>query len=111
MTEYLFSYGTLQLEKVQLETFGRLLEGNKDLLKGFKLEQLRITDEDVLAKSEQEFHPIAIASNLQKDQIEGTLFKISKNEILEADSYEVAEYKRVLAQFESGKKGWVYVKT
>ncbi|HAO29187.1 MAG TPA: UDP-N-acetylmuramate--alanine ligase, partial [Chryseobacterium indologenes] len=29
---YLFSYGTLQKEQVQLETFGRILQGEKDTL-------------------------------------------------------------------------------
>lgn len=32
MTELLFSYGTLQLEKVQLESFGRVLKGTKDAM-------------------------------------------------------------------------------
>jgi len=30
----LFSYGTLQLEKVQLENYGRLLKGERDKLIG-----------------------------------------------------------------------------
>ncbi len=33
MPELLFSYGTLQLEKVRLETFGRILKGSPDVLK------------------------------------------------------------------------------
>lgn len=33
--EKLFSYGTLQLEQVQLDTFGRLLEGQADTLQGY----------------------------------------------------------------------------
>jgi hypothetical protein len=40
----LFSYGTLQLEAVQRETFGRLLEGRADAMPGFKKEMLEITD-------------------------------------------------------------------
>lgn len=34
MKEYLFSYGTLQRDEVQLELFGRLLTGKKDPLVG-----------------------------------------------------------------------------
>lgn len=34
MNEYLFSYGTLQLEKVQIESFGKILKGPKDTLQG-----------------------------------------------------------------------------
>ena len=47
---YLFSYGTLQLERVQIETYGRKLIGKPDRLKQYKLDQLQITDPDVLAK-------------------------------------------------------------
>ncbi len=105
----LFSYGTLQLEKVQLESFGRILKGANDSLKGYKLGQLKITDPDVLAKSEKEFHPIAEMSDNSNDQVEGMLFEITQQELDEADAYEVDDYKRIEATFTSGKKGWIYV--
>jgi hypothetical protein len=41
----LFSYGTLQLPAVQMATFGRLLSGSRDLLRGFDLVPLKIEDE------------------------------------------------------------------
>lgn len=110
MTQLLFSYGTLQLEKVQLESFGRLLSGTKDTLIGFKIEQLKITDEQVLLKSGKAFHPVAIPTNNKKDIINGTLYKISIQELKQADNYEVDDYKRIEATFKSGKKGWVYIK-
>ena len=110
MTHNLFSYGTLQLEKVQIESFGRILKGQKDRLIGYRLGKLKITDADVLAKSEQEFHPIAIPSEDENDYIEGVLFEISTEELVQADSYEVSDYKRIEAMFESGKLGWIYVK-
>jgi len=111
MTEFLFSYGTLQLEKVQLASFGRVLKGTEDILTGYKLEKVRITDKEVLKKSEQEFHPIAICTNDKNDKIKGTLYKISTQELKEADSYEVADYTRVLVTFESKKQGWIYIKS
>lgn len=110
MSELLFSYGTLQLEKVQLETFGRKLIGTKEILKGFKMEKLRITDKTVLEKSEQELHLIAIPSNNEEDKIKGILFEISEEELIQADDYEVSDYKRVKVKFESAKEGWVYIK-
>lgn len=36
-TELLFAYGTLQLEAVQMSTFGRRLNGTSDALQGFEL--------------------------------------------------------------------------
>lgn len=47
-TEYLFSYGTLRYEKVQLATFGRKLTGQPDLLPGYFLEKLKISDPEVV---------------------------------------------------------------
>ncbi len=111
MTEFLFSYGTLQLQKVQLETFGRILEGTPETLNGFKIERLRITNQSVLDKSEQEFHPIALPSNNKNDEIKGTLYQISSEELAHADAYEVSDYKRILVTFQSGKKGWIYIKS
>jgi gamma-glutamylcyclotransferase (GGCT)/AIG2-like uncharacterized protein YtfP len=111
MKEPLFSYGTLQLKKVQIESFGRKLNGTKERLKSFKIEQLKITDPLVLLKSEKEFHPIAIPTNDEKDEINGTLYKISLQELKKADDYEVSDYVRIKATFESGKKGWIYIKS
>ncbi|MCC6725785.1 MAG: gamma-glutamylcyclotransferase [Saprospiraceae bacterium] len=109
MNAYLFSYGTLQKKKVQMESFGRILKGYKDTLNGYKLSMVEITDASVLAKSEQKFHPIAVKSTNQSDFIEGVVFEISEAELLMADSYEVDDYKRVDVVLESGKLAWVYV--
>ncbi len=110
MQENLFSYGTLQLEKVQVTSFGRKLFGTKEILKGYRLAQLQITDKAVLETSEQQFHPIAIATGNQNDEIIGTCYTISAEELEQADLYEVADYTRVKATFESGKQGWIYIK-
>ena len=47
----LFSYGTLQLPEVQRATYGRLLEGRADILCGYRLAPLTITDPGVVALS------------------------------------------------------------
>lgn len=105
----LFSYGTLQLESVQLANYGRLLKGSKDKLAGYKIERLRITDATVLKKSNADDHPIAVKSNNRTDMIEGMIFEITEQELLETDKYEVSDYQRVLETFEYGRKAWVYV--
>lgn len=110
MTELLFSYGTLQLEAVQLASFGRILTGTKEILKGYKIEQLEITNASVIAKSGKAFHPIAMPSTHPEDYIEGTLYQISLDELQQADAYEVDDYKRVQVTFESKKQGWIYIK-
>jgi hypothetical protein len=52
----LFSYGSLQQEEVQVATFGRKLEGEKDLLVGYEPSLVRIADPEV-AKAAQEAAP------------------------------------------------------
>jgi gamma-glutamylcyclotransferase (GGCT)/AIG2-like uncharacterized protein YtfP len=107
--EWLFSYGTLQQPQVQLDTFGRLLHGQIDVLLGYQLAQLKITDPAVLASSGQSFHPILRQSENLAHQVSGTVFALSAAELAAADSYEVDEYKRIAITLMSGQTAWVYV--
>lgn len=109
MTELLFSYGTLQQEEVQRASFGRKLEGVRDALPGWKQAMVEITDPDVLAKSGKRFHPIVMPGGAG-DQVPGTVFEISPEELAAADRYEVSDYKRLAVRLASGKQAWVYVK-
>lgn len=109
MPELLFSYGTLQLDKVQLESFGRLLKGEQDSLSGYRLTTLEIKDKTVLAQSEQNIHPIAIPSANTDDKVHGVVFEITSEELERADAYEVDDYQRISVQLDSGKEAWVYV--
>ncbi|MEB4761397.1 gamma-glutamylcyclotransferase [Chryseobacterium indologenes] len=106
---YLFSYGTLQKEQVQLETFGRILQGEKDTLLGYQLDMIEITDPEVLRKSGQKYHPVLQFSGSSEDQVEGILFEVTEDEILQADEYELDDYKRIETLFTSGKNGFIYV--
>lgn len=106
----LFSYGTLQKEQVQLETFGRILKGANDWLIGYQLTYVEITDPEVLRKSAQKFHPIIDFTGNSNDKVSGVLFEVTDAEIQQADQYEVADYKRIETTFASGKKGFIYVK-
>jgi gamma-glutamylcyclotransferase (GGCT)/AIG2-like uncharacterized protein YtfP len=108
-TEHLFSYGTLRYEKVQLATFGRKLEGEQDYLPGYYLEPLKITDPEVIATSGEDIHSIVRFSGSSDDQIPGIVFKVSLQELEEADKYEVADYKRIQLLLRSGILAWVYV--
>ncbi|HCN51200.1 MAG TPA: UDP-N-acetylmuramate--alanine ligase [Chryseobacterium sp.] len=106
---YLFSYGTLQKEKVQLETFGRILQGEKDALSGYKIDMLEITDPEVLLTSGQKYHPVLKFSGNEEDEVGGVLFEVTETEIIQADDYEVDDYERIEVVFTSGKKGFIYV--
>jgi len=97
----LFSYGTLQLEPVQTKVFGRLLQGDEDVLLGFAVEQIEIANST---------YPIAVKSTNPAQEIPGRVFFISAEELAAADEYEGAEYQRVEVTLKSGHKAWVYVK-
>ena len=107
--EYLFSYGTLQFESVQLSSFGRLLEGEQTKLYGYKVEKVRITDPEVLKASGEEYHPIVFESDNKSDYVEGTVFEITAEELAAADEYEVDDYMRVSVELDNGSKAWMYV--
>jgi hypothetical protein len=106
--ERLFSYGTLQLEPVQLETFGRRLSGRPDQLVGFKLEQLAIRDSAVVATSGAASHPIVRASGDPADRVPGVVFSVTPAELARADAYEVDDYVRIRVTLASGTDAWVY---
>lgn len=105
----LFSYGTLQLENVQIKTFGRILKGEKDFLSGFKIDKVEITNVEVLIKSKIKHHPIAIPTKNKLDVIPGLVFEITDRELEFTDSYEVSDYKRINVKLESGKSAWTYI--
>ena len=108
-TEFLFSYGTLQLESVQLATFGRLLTGTPDVLSEFQLRPLPIEDEYVIAVSGKDEHTIAYFTRQASDKIPGTVFSVSSEELHGADEYEVEPCRRVSVVLQSGKRAWVYI--
>jgi gamma-glutamylcyclotransferase (GGCT)/AIG2-like uncharacterized protein YtfP len=107
-SEKLFSYGTLQQESVQLANFGRKLKGSADLVMGWRLTAVQITDPKVLALSGLAVHKIMVPGDLT-DEVDGVMFEISPQELQAADSYETADYKRVRVKLRSGTEAWVYV--
>lgn len=108
MKEYLFSYGTLQKDKTQLDLFGRLLQGSTDVLKSYKILPIEIRDEAFLAKGEDKFQKIAMATHNILDSLEGTVFEVTADELLLADKYEPGDYVRIKVKLESGKEAWIY---
>ena len=107
--ELLFSYGTLQLEAVQMATFGRRLAGTPDALLGFELAPLKIEDAAVVAISGSAQHTMAQFTGRASDVISGTVFAVTPDEIRNADTYEVAAVKRVALVLRSGARAWAYV--
>lgn len=107
--ENLFTYGTLQLEEVQLSTFGRKLEGRPDALVGYRLVMIKIQDEDFVAKSGTADHRNLQFTGNASDFVEGIVFEVTMEELEQSDAYEPEGYTRVLVQLKSGLSAWIYL--
>ncbi|HEU4333317.1 MAG TPA: methyltransferase domain-containing protein [Candidatus Eisenbacteria bacterium] len=106
----IFSYGTLQQEHVQLETFGRLLRGRRDDLVGFEPGLVPIEDPRVAAAMGRTHHANAVYNGRGESRVTGTAFEVTEAELALADEYErTASYVRVAATLASGSEAWVYV--
>jgi len=105
----IFSYGTLQQPEVQQANYGRLLDGMADVLAGYRLELLAISDAQVVRVSGKAVHTIARYTGNPADRISGFRFKISEAELAATDAYEVDSYARAEVTLESGATAFVYV--
>lgn len=108
-SERLFSYGTLQLEQVQLATFGRKLDGRPDEMPGYALSMLKIEDPEVVATSGETHHPVVTYTGNPADKVSGVVFSVTAAELQHADDYEVSSYRRDRVVLASGVRAWVYV--
>src|SRR5471032_2603315 len=106
---WLFAYGTLRQKDVQLALFGRALAGHRDVLPGYSLSSLLITDPAVIATSGTAHHTVIRQTGNPQDRISGIVFSITGKELATADAYEVSDVKRVSARLESGIEAFVYV--
>lgn len=108
-TEGLFAYGTLQQETVQRATFGRKLEGDPDVLSGYRLTMIQTQDRNFAAASGSAHQRSLQFTGVASDLVEGTVFQVTKNELEQADAYEPEDYKRVLVRLKSGIDAWIYL--
>ena len=108
-SEKLFSYGTLQYEKVQLGTFGRTLSGQEDTLVGYELSSVDVTDPHVIKLSDESVHKTLFYTGKTEHLTPGTVFEVTPEELVRADSYETKTYKRILVTLKSGTIAWVYI--
>jgi gamma-glutamylcyclotransferase (GGCT)/AIG2-like uncharacterized protein YtfP len=106
----LFSYGTLQREEVQVATFGRRLQGEKDLLLGYEPSLVKIPDAAVAARLGRTHHDNVTATGDEWSTVQGTVFEMTDDELAKTDRFEAEfAYYRINGSLASGKEAWVYV--
>lgn len=104
-----FSYGTLQLDAVQQAIFGHRLSGKPDRLRKYSLSTLQISNPDVIATSGIAEHSVALYTGNDVDFVDGMVFDLSEDDLVLADAYEAADYKRIQIQLDSGTLAWLYI--
>lgn len=92
----IFSYGTLQDERVQLEQIGRRLDGSRDELIGF----------EVVPRG-----PYTTVKRNAASRVSGTCYEITDEELAAFDIYEGDDYGRIEVRLASGRVAWVYLVT
>ncbi|WP_062354190.1 gamma-glutamylcyclotransferase family protein [Herbidospora yilanensis] len=95
---FLFSYGSLQLERVQLARFGRRLEGRPDALPNHRLTTVKMPGGTV-----------PIVQRSPGEEVLGVIYQLGAEELAAADAYEGVEYARRLVTLKSGVTAWVYL--
>ena len=108
-THPIFSFGTLQLEQVQRELFGRAVPTTPDVLHGARLGVLKITDPEVIRASGSDEHPALIITGDPADSVDGGTLDVTAEELKAADYYERVGYRRIQVTLESGLEAWAYV--
>src|SRR5947208_682083 len=107
----IFSYGTLQEEKVQLSTFSRLLKGENDELPGVEKSLVRIENQDYVGATGRRDYDNLTFNGRDDSRVSGSIFEITDAELAAADEYERdAGYRRVTVKLASGKTAWVYLR-
>ena len=100
----------MQQEEVQIATFGRKLDGEKDLVTGYEPGLVKITDPAVAARLGKTHHDNINPTGDDWSNVQGTVFEITEAELAMADTFEAQfAYKRVNVTLASGNDAWVYV--
>lgn len=110
VTVNLFVYGSLRDPAVQHDLFGRLVEGASDVLPGYRLGTVVITDEAAIRTSGTAIHLIASRTSDPKDCVPGFVLRLTEAELAIADDYEVEDYARIAVTLESGIEAFVYAR-
>ena len=107
--QLLFSYGILQRPEVQLDTFGRLLEGDADVLPGYTVDYIEIEHLRWGDGSRPSVEPIVRATGNALDKVTGLVFTVTEDELEAADEYQIPGLRRDSVTLASGHTAWVYL--
>lgn len=104
----LFTYGTLRNTQLQVEWFGRELQGVADRIRGYRLEMVEIRDHKLTEESGEVYHPI-LEEDPESHGVPGIVLDLSPEEFEKVSNQGFDHYRPIEAVLESGRKAIVYV--
>jgi len=104
--EYLFSYGTLRNEEIQLAIFGRVVSTTLDALPDYVLRTVSLTNWKAAGISGGEMQKTV--EPCPGGLIVGMVLEVSEEELRLCDDYEPVDYERIKVPLRSGKNAWLY---
>lgn len=113
--QLLFSYGTLRLPAVQLDTFGRIVPTESDTLPGYRITYAEKLDGRTLDLLGVPRYPMVRPTDSRLDRVPGAVLLLTEDELEAADEYVAAEefvavrYWRATRLLGSGRSAWVFV--
>lgn len=106
--ELLFTYGTLQRPGVQIDTFGRLLEGIPAILPGYAITYEDLADPRLDDAPLPTSHPVLRHTGSPRDKAVGQVSRVTRGELEAADEFEAPLYRRKRVVLADGSAAWVY---
>jgi hypothetical protein len=88
--------------------YGREISTTEDVLPGYKIHWLSITDPEVIQTSGSDQHPI-LRRGTALDDVLGVRLELSEAELHMTDEYEVDDYERREVVLSSGITAWAYL--
>lgn len=105
----LFSCDTLREPGVQLDTLGRVVAGDADVLAGYTVDFVAFEDHRDLDDATPSTHPFVRATGDARDKVVGRVLPLSEDELDACDEHEAPLYRRVPVTLASGRAAWVFV--
>ncbi len=107
--QLLFSYAALQSAELQLDTFGRILDWEPDVLPGYTADYVEIEDSRFTDLTGMTVHPRLRATHNPIDKVIGRAMWVTEAELDAADQFEASMFRRKRVELASGRSAWVYV--
>jgi hypothetical protein len=107
--ELVFAYAELLRPDVQLDTFGRLVETDDDVLTGYALSYLDDEDPRAANPSGHTVLPRLRHAQGALDRVPGRVLHLTQDELDAADEYQSPLHRRTSVLLSSGRRAWVYL--